>query len=66
MAYEYFDEGSDDVVRREVGRIPERLAAIFADAEKTGQPTNLIADELARRLVREAGAANDPDTRQTA
>ena len=53
VAYEYFDKGNEDHVRAEVEKIPGRLTAIFEEAGKTGKPTNLIANEMARRLVNE-------------
>jgi leucine dehydrogenase len=54
VAHEFLGQSSEDQVRREVDRIPERLADIFREAEATGSPTNRIADELARRIVAEA------------
>lgn len=51
VAHEYYGNGSEDQVRAEIARIPERLDAIFAEAQETGRPTNMIADELARRIV---------------
>jgi len=62
VAHEYCGDSSEDKVRADVSRIPERLATIFAEAESSGQPTNVIADELARRIVAEGGEAS----RQTA
>ena len=53
VAYEYFGKGNEDHVRTEVEKIPGRLATIFEEAGRTGRPTNLIANELARRLVNE-------------
>jgi len=57
VAREYLGQSSEDEVRREIDRIPERLADIFQEAAKTKQPTNRIADALARRLV-DAGPAS--------
>ncbi len=51
VAREYLGNSSEDEVRSEVNRIPDRLRQIFEEADKTGRPTNLIADELARRTV---------------
>ena len=51
VAHEYFGHSSEDEVRAEIGRIPERLEAIFAEATETDRPTNVVADELARRIV---------------
>ena len=56
VAHEYYGNSSEDRVRADVARIPERLDAIFAEAEATGQPTNVIADELARRIVANGGS----------
>jgi len=63
-AREYLGHSSEDQVREEVNRIPERLTKIFADAERLNRPTNKIADELARRIVANAsnGAPATPDT----
>lgn len=51
VAHEYFGNSSEQRVRADVEKIPERLRAIFDEASATGQPTNLIADKLARRIV---------------
>ena len=57
VAREYIGDSSEDEVLAEVSRIRERLEQIFDEAEKTGRPTNVIADELARRIVE--GSASD-------
>ncbi len=49
--HEYHGDSSEDAVRQDIDRIPERLAALFAESEKTGRPTNELADALARRLI---------------
>ena len=51
MAREYFEQGSEDEVRSDVMRIPERLDEIFRESATTGKATNRIADALARRIV---------------
>ena len=56
VAREYLGHSSEDEVLAEVGRIPERLEEIFDEAAKTGRPTNVIADELARRIVDESAS----------
>lgn len=58
VAHEYYGGSSEERVREEIGRIPERLEQIFGEARSTKQPTNLIADELARRIV--SGAGSEP------
>ncbi len=62
VAREYFEQGSEDEVRADVNRIPERLDDIFRKSADTGRATNRIADDIARRIV----AAGRPDTRQIA
>ena len=56
VAHEYYGSSSEKNVRAEVTRIPERLEVIFAKAEETGQPTNIIADDWARRIVASGGS----------
>lgn len=51
VQHEYFGNSSDEKVLADVGKIPERLDAIFEEAKKTGEPTNLIADKMAQRIV---------------
>ena len=51
VAREYYGTSSEEQVRAEVDRIAERLKSIFAEAEASARPTNIIADELARRIV---------------
>lgn len=57
VAREYLGQSSRDEVQTEVDRIPERLQEIFDDSIKNGRPTNLIADEVAQRIVAAAKAA---------
>ena len=55
VAHEYYGGSSEDEVRTDIARIPERLEKIFNEAKTSKQPTNVIADELARRIVAAAG-----------
>ena len=57
VAREYLEKGSEDEVRSDVSRIPERLEEIFAEAAAGNKATNRVADELARRLVAAARAS---------
>ncbi len=57
VAREYLGESSGTEVRAEVSRIPDRLHEIFAQAKSTGRPTNELADELARRIVKQSQEA---------
>ena len=56
VAHEYYGGSSEEEVRAEIGRIPSRLEQIFQESKTSGQPTNLIADEMARRIVASAGS----------
>jgi leucine dehydrogenase len=38
-------------VRRRIARIPERLEAIWQESEVTGEPPDVVADGMARRLI---------------
>jgi leucine dehydrogenase len=53
VEHEYFGNSSEEKVLAEVGEIPRRLDAIFAEAKESGEATNLIADRMARRIVAE-------------
>jgi len=53
VAHEYLGAGGDDEVRTDIEKIPGRLQAIFETAEASGKPTNIVANELARRIVNE-------------
>ena len=59
VSREYFGQSTEDEVRADVHLIPQRLDAIFAEARATKTPTNVVADEIARRIVAN-GAAEDP------
>ena len=67
VAHEYLGESSESEVDAEVSQIPERLREIFDESGRSSQPTNLIADDLARRIVAGgSGAPVDPDERRIA
>jgi leucine dehydrogenase len=55
VAHEFLGNSTEERVRSEVCRIPERLRQIFGDAESGARPTNVVADELARRIVGQGG-----------
>lgn len=55
VAHEYYGNSSEELVRAEVARIPQRLEQIFAEAKTTQRPTNIIADNLARQIVANGG-----------
>jgi leucine dehydrogenase len=56
VSHEYLGGSSEEAVRKEVARIPERLETIFLAAKQNKRPTNVIADELARQIVAAAGS----------
>ncbi len=60
VAREYLGNSTEEEVRSEVCRIPDRLQQIFADAESSLRPTNEVADELARRIVAQGGNGARP------
>ncbi len=59
VASEYYGDADDDEVVRRVTAIGDRLTGIFAEARISGQPTNVVADEQARRIIAEAAGAAD-------
>jgi leucine dehydrogenase len=59
VAHEYYGGSLEEEVRTEVSRIPGRLEQIFTESRTSKQPTNLIADEMARRIVA-AAASKSP------
>ena len=59
VAREYLGESSEEAVREEINRIPERLTEIFEESARSERPTNEIADELARRIVANADLSDD-------
>lgn len=59
VAREYLGQATDAAVRDEVKRIPRRLDGIFDEADASSQPTNIVADNLAKRIVAGTPAATD-------
>ena len=57
VASEYHGTESDAEVMQRVEAIGPRLTRIFETATSTGHPTNVIADEQARKIIAEARAA---------
>ncbi|MGH8193267.1 MAG: Leu/Phe/Val dehydrogenase [Woeseiaceae bacterium] len=55
VANEYYGTADDDAVMPQVAAIGPRLTKIFEQAAVTGQPTNVIADEEARKIIAAAG-----------
>jgi leucine dehydrogenase len=63
VAREYLGQSCEEEVRAEIRRIPDRLEAIVKESEASGKPTNLVADELARRIV-SSGSADQTAARK--
>ena len=55
VACEYFGDVDDAGVTELVAEIGPRLAGIFDEAARTGEPTNVIADRQARKIIAAAG-----------
>ncbi|MDA0679000.1 MAG: amino acid dehydrogenase [Proteobacteria bacterium] len=53
VASEYYADASDDEVWDRVAAIGPRLTGIFEESAASGKPTNVVADELARRIIAE-------------
>jgi leucine dehydrogenase len=56
VACEYYGEDDDAEVMKQVAEIGPRLTGIFAEAKKSGEPTNVIADRMARSIIGNAVA----------
>jgi leucine dehydrogenase len=54
VASEYYDDMDEDEVMQQVTAIGPRLAGIFAAARDSGKPTNVVADEQARKIISDA------------
>lgn len=57
VACEYFGDVDDAGVKALVEKIGPRLSGIFEEARTSGRPTNLVADEQARRVIAAGKAA---------
>ena len=51
VASEYYGDADDAEVLRRVAEIGPRLAGIFEQADASGKPTNLVADDQARQII---------------
>ena len=54
VASEYYDDADDDEVMRRVAEIGPRLTRIFEVAKDSGKPTNVVADEMAKKIIADA------------
>ena len=51
VSCEYYGDADAAELRERVSAIGPRLGRIFEDAEASGRPTNVVADEQARRII---------------
>lgn len=54
VASEYYGDADDDEVWRLAADIGPRLTGIFESAKQSGKPTNVVADEMARKIIGDA------------
>jgi len=54
VASEYYGDIDDDDVTKRVAEIGPRLRGIFEQSRESGEPTNLIADRQARKIIADA------------
>lgn len=55
VASEFYGDADDDEVMRRIGEIGPRLTGIFETARQSGKPTNVVADEMARKIIESGG-----------
>ena len=51
VGLEYLGQGDRAEVEARIARIPERLAEVWDEADRTGAPASDVADAIARRLI---------------
>ena len=51
VGLEYLGQGDRDEVTARVARIPERLAEVWDESDRTGDPESEVADRIAQRLI---------------
>jgi leucine dehydrogenase len=51
VSTEYLKDGDQETVRKRIEAIPEKLDAIWAESEATGQNPARVAGDMARRLI---------------
>jgi leucine dehydrogenase len=55
VASEYYGDATNKEVWEKVAAIGPRLTGIFEESASSGKPTNVVADEQAKRIIAEAG-----------
>jgi leucine dehydrogenase len=56
VACEFYGDVDDAAVLEQVAAIGPRLTGIFKEAKRTGEPTNVIADRMARNIIGKAAS----------
>jgi leucine dehydrogenase len=51
VACEYYGDATDEEVWDQIARIGPRLTGIFEESARSGRPTNIVADEMAREII---------------
>ena len=51
VGLEYLGHGDEAEVNARIERIPERLAEVWDESERTGDPAARVADRIAQRLI---------------
>jgi leucine dehydrogenase len=51
VGLEYLGHGDESEVNARIARIPERLAEVWDESERTGDPAAQVADRIAQRLI---------------
>ena len=58
VASEFYADADDEEVMRRVAEIGPRLTGIFEAARQSGQPTNVIADNMAKEIIADARSSS--------
>ena len=51
VGLEYLGQGDEAEVKARIARIPTRLEEIWAEGARSGEPSSVVADAIARRLI---------------
>lgn len=59
VGLEYLGQGDEAEVKARIARIPERLAEVWNESDRSGEPASTVADTIAMRLI----GRGEPDAR---
>lgn len=51
VGLEYLGQGDEAEVKARIAEIPTRLEAIWAEGERTGEPSSVVADRMAQKAI---------------